>query len=278
MANITTYRPNSDIVKIRFRNSYYVHMKKNFAPIFIVVIIVLAIFIVYALIQCTAADGCFTPRRPSSGSNSAPIPGQTSNWKTYTGNEFSFQYPSSWQDAIYTQLSTKSQIIIVDGKEEKDSIAKLEITIGSYYNQALQRSSTFDEYLKNQDFPIEALTTGEFSSGDWAGYRHTYVLHGSGYFITQLDMVRKESPTYILSISYRHSGDPDEYKSEMPSTLSKILSTFEFTDILETGPETFCSSNSDCWCRGFNGAKFTNEKVPGQCDLKKNLCAQCKYM
>lgn len=60
----------------------------------------------------------------------------------------------------------------------------------------------------------------------------------------------------------------------------EILSTFKFLDDIpqETGPETSCISNKDCWCREFTGAEFIpGHKVEGFCDITKNRCQQCLY-
>ena len=48
-------------------------------------------------------------------------------------------------------------------------------------------------------------------------------------------------------------------------------------DVLETGPDTFCDSDDDCWCQSFDGTKFYNETIPFQCDLEINRCFQCYY-
>lgn len=57
----------------------------------------------------------------------------------------------------------------------------------------------------------------------------------------------------------------------------------------DTGPQTSCTSHTDCWCRGFTGAEFIEEKNPHYCctadENKKNpgmcpeinKCAKCIY-
>ncbi|MBI4176203.1 MAG: hypothetical protein HY518_03290 [Candidatus Aenigmarchaeota archaeon] len=49
-------------------------------------------------------------------------------------------------------------------------------------------------------------------------------------------------------------------------------------DLPETGPENYCDSDSDCWCRNFDGAKF----LPGRgglsgCNMDTNRCKMCYY-
>ena len=43
----------------------------------------------------------------------------------------------------------------------------------------------------------------------------------------------------------------------------------------ETGPETVCQRNSECWCRIFTGAKFLEGRAPSKC--LDNRCVQCLY-
>ena len=47
---------------------------------------------------------------------------------------------------------------------------------------------------------------------------------------------------------------------------------------LETGPETACTQDIDCWCRNFDGAGFLPGKggSPG-CNLKAGTCYPCYY-
>ena len=46
----------------------------------------------------------------------------------------------------------------------------------------------------------------------------------------------------------------------------------------ETGEDTYCNSNEDCWCRSFTGAQFIpGEKVPHRCNIETNRCLPCYY-
>lgn len=45
----------------------------------------------------------------------------------------------------------------------------------------------------------------------------------------------------------------------------------------ETGSHTYCETNSECWCRNFDGAKFNEGKVPGLCDSAIKRCGDCHY-
>ena len=55
--------------------------------------------------------------------------------------------------------------------------------------------------------------------------------------------------------------------------------------VLETDPETPCSSDEDCWCRSFDGAGFIEGKSLSECCkeidnvrcIKLNHCARCYY-
>ncbi len=48
-------------------------------------------------------------------------------------------------------------------------------------------------------------------------------------------------------------------------------------DTPETGSNTYCEANNECWCRKFDGAKFIEGKSPSICDEKKQRCQACHY-
>lgn len=50
-----------------------------------------------------------------------------------------------------------------------------------------------------------------------------------------------------------------------------------FGEIMETGSNTPCNSDDNCWCRNFNGAKFEPGRSQSRCDLQKNRCIRCLY-
>jgi hypothetical protein len=52
---------------------------------------------------------------------------------------------------------------------------------------------------------------------------------------------------------------------------------YDVQPIDETGPESICKSNADCWCRSFNGAKFYPGKVQSACNTKTYRCVVCRY-
>ncbi len=58
---------------------------------------------------------------------------------------------------------------------------------------------------------------------------------------------------------------------------SEPVEPLDFGDNFDTGPDTPCVSDSDCWCRSFDGANFYEEKVPSYCNLTVNRCRICYY-
>lgn len=45
----------------------------------------------------------------------------------------------------------------------------------------------------------------------------------------------------------------------------------------DTGTQTSCDTNEDCWCKSFDGAKFLPGKTPSVCDSASHTCAVCHY-
>lgn len=53
--------------------------------------------------------------------------------------------------------------------------------------------------------------------------------------------------------------------------------SFTETIVGQTGPETSCKTDSDCYCRNFDGTQFLEGKTPGSCDVDAGYCKPCFY-
>jgi len=47
--------------------------------------------------------------------------------------------------------------------------------------------------------------------------------------------------------------------------------------IQPTDESTVCQTDSQCWCRNFDGAHFTPGKAPNRCNLQAGHCNPCYY-
>lgn len=45
----------------------------------------------------------------------------------------------------------------------------------------------------------------------------------------------------------------------------------------ETGPQTACAKDDDCWCLYFDGTGFKPGRAASRCDLTAGRCVQCYY-
>lgn len=59
-----------------------------------------------------------------------------------------------------------------------------------------------------------------------------------------------------------------------PITQYGNMTTF---DTPETGSNTYCESNAECWCRNFDGTKFTEGKSISSCNATLKRCQKCLY-
>lgn len=64
---------------------------------------------------------------------------------------------------------------------------------------------------------------------------------------------------------------------DVPSGWKQCSPSVSVIEADETGPETVCKQDADCWCRNFDGTQFLPGKTPSQCDVSSNRCAQCFY-
>ena len=79
----------------------------------------------------------------------------------------------------------------------------------------------------------------------------------------------------LLGISAGTAADnsarvPAPYRAAVPAPAAGPAS-----QSLETGPETACKADSECWCRKFTGAKFNDGKIQSRC--VRNQCGRCMY-
>lgn len=176
---------------------------------------------------------------------------ETKDWKTYTNNDLEFKYPSNWNISgqVITSTSPKIRVVIVP----KD---------GTLMNECMQEVS---EETKNTLFvkKFERVTTGAMCQSSDPSPREIWVV--------------PSKDAYSPGISYGYSANESAQAEEI---FDQILSTFRFLDDLpeETGPQTSCVSNKDCWCKEFTGAEFIpGKKVEGVCDTKLNRCQKCVY-
>ncbi|HSB46449.1 MAG TPA: hypothetical protein VLD37_00425 [Candidatus Bilamarchaeum sp.] len=71
--------------------------------------------------------------------------------------------------------------------------------------------------------------------------------------------------------------DDKVFSDDLGEALDDLDAVTDASELAQTSPNTFCSSDDDCWCRIFDGAQFQPGKAPGQCDTGKNRCQQCLY-
>lgn len=72
----------------------------------------------------------------------------------------------------------------------------------------------------------------------------------------------------VLALSLLAIAGCREERSAAPVTINSI-------EPAETGPETSCRVDTQCWCRSFTGAEFISGKVQSRCE--KNKCVACLY-
>ena len=59
--------------------------------------------------------------------------------------------------------------------------------------------------------------------------------------------------------------------------INRYGSIASMNNSVETGEKTYCESDSDCWCRKFNGTKFIEGKAASICVPETGKCQKCMY-
>lgn len=133
----------------------------------------------------------------------------TTNWKTYTTKTFSIKYPNIWNEPKSFLQSTRTEYVF--------NPSSLDIVEGSYYDQSIGRTRTYEE----------EVTLGEQNAQDKtdikvAGFSAVKYLYSSPKPKVEVILSSKEGLIYWISM---------EIPSPQDVTLfDQILSTFKFTE------------------------------------------------
>lgn len=80
--------------------------------------------------------------------------------------------------------------------------------------------------------------------------------------------IRSAHAGIVLALSLLAIAGCREERPTAPATITSI-------EPAETGPETSCKVDTECWCRSFTGAEFIPGKVQSRCE--KSKCVACLY-
>lgn len=182
----------------------------GFIPILIVILIAAAVggYFVYKNYQ-TKTPAPTAPPTTSSTPQPSPSPiNETANWKTYTGNRYSFSYPNGWLVSKSDYLNS----VQINNPNENVRI----IISDSQYPFGIENPDTkMDENdlkvnIAGKDYTVKETTVSTLSTG-----------------IPRLVFINfKTDPPNIVYILIS-SNSPSDYQN-LKSNILKILSTFRF--------------------------------------------------
>lgn len=70
--------------------------------------------------------------------------------------------------------------------------------------------------------------------------------------------------------------DEDMFSDDLGEALDDLDAVTDPEDLEETGENTYCESDADCWCRVFDGTQFLPGKAGWSCG-EGNRCRRCLY-
>jgi acid phosphatase len=182
------------------------------------------------------------------------------NWKALAA----YNQPFSAFPADYTRLPTVAFVIPDQRNDMHDgSIAQgdawLKKNIEGYAQWAMTHNSllvvTWDEDNGSSNNRIATIFVGHKVKPGQYKQR-----------IDHYDLLRMVEEMY---------GLPLLGESSAPSGLMFVWKQEHHARPVETGPNTICKTNSDCWCRVFTGAEFVDGEERSICS--NNRCVRCMY-
>ena len=193
-------------------------------PVLILIVIAGAFLLItvgfarYHAVKTTHQSNLVEPARVKLEHVQTPVPTSrpslTANWKTFTTPGLSFKYPSSWSSPTTTLLSTKFEVNIHN---------ILTIDDGFYYDQALQRGLTFQEFI-DRDLHIGKGSPQDFPLGNLHGKRLVFK-NSVGKTEVLIALAESNSSSRIITLTYEQPGDP-----VIAEVIGNILSTFQIAD------------------------------------------------
>lgn len=215
--------------------------QKGFTPILILALVALATigylgYKYHWLNNLRFARSTFPVERPSPSPSPTPTP--TANWKTFKTEDFSLRYPPEWQDPERYLQSTRVEYVFKP--------SNLSVVDGFYYNQDLQRPSTYEE-----EIAMNAKGAVGKQKITIAGMSTTKYIHKVGESTYEESVVLKSEKETIIWISMPLPPGTN------PTLFDQILSTFKFLDqsnaegkfcggIAANLPENQCPSGFYC--------------------------------
>ena len=187
----------------------------------------------------------------------APTTSAPSDWQTFSGTDFSFQYPSDWTIRT-SQMSTRTMHLFIP--------SNFMVIEGIAYNQDLGRAQTYSEVITAEDqtgSPKEPITVAGIST-------HKYI-HRVSESGKSLSVVLESPSGQLIRLSMPVP------KGEDPAVFDQVLSTFRFEKAantytclasdyidcmpqIDTPPRTTCQPDYLEWaqanCPGFKGAAY----------------------
>ncbi|MBP9821888.1 MAG: hypothetical protein KBC81_00340 [Candidatus Pacebacteria bacterium] len=155
-----------------------------------------------------------------------PKTGETVNWKTYTSTEygFEFKYPSDW---VPSPSLTDDGVVDF---QSPSTVSSMESMPGPYYDvRLIPLSATVEEKINS----INSMGNVPVKAKDlFVGVKKSVV---GGLEVTSYQAVQNLCGDYVFEIAHNKSAVVFETcRQEQLSVIEKIISTFKFTDSIET--------------------------------------------
>lgn len=263
--------------------------QKGFVPIILIIIISVSLLLAAGLWYFIRVVSIYDWGEYKTETTSSHTAG-TANWKTYQNISLgiSIKYPPGW---IYqeTYKTAKTFIYIKDKQYQSETIIFGDKQTKNYQGEEVEPypAPNFDiaiiKDLTIEDLSLDEIVTSYINQELISEVQNVTVDSSPAKLVKQRGCMAGDCvKVFIKNIGSLVILNSSGEASSSLKAFDQILSTFKFDNTSltteETGQYTYCASDKDCWCRGFDGTKFIPDyKAPSVCEIKTNRCQQCLY-
>jgi len=203
--------------------------ERGFAQFFIILVGSLVIILAVAFFAINNGQIKFAPEPKET---TPTITEDTSNWKTYTNEKYSFQvdYPNEW---MVEEVLPNTEENTYSWPPLEVSFAPKPVSSRFVWITIDKSENTLDQYINNRlcDSPGVCASSKNATDLQLSNHPAKKITDAPGPTSTEIILVKRENTIYRITTSYEDLSYIELYSQEQKKTIfNQILSTFRFME------------------------------------------------